>query len=221
MKYRQIPQVLLISAAVLAFACAAPATENIDPDNDGSQYSYGENVGWFNWEPNTGDGVEVTGTQLTGYIWAENIGWINMSPTAYGGVTNDGAGNLSGYAWGENVGWINFSPTYGGVTIDAKGTIEGWAWGENIGWIHLQSSVYVTIAMTGTNQYTLTWNSVLNYIYHVLTSDDLDSWTTADDNVVGGDGTTDWVDTTAAVKKFYKVKQASPPGYRVKTAWRP
>ena len=110
----------------------------------------------------------------------------------------------------------------GGVAIDSRGTIEGWAWGENIGWIHLQSSIYLTIAKTGTNQYTLTWNSVLNYIYHVFTSDDLDSWTVADDNVVGGHGSTDWIDPAPpAVKRFYKVKQATPPGYRVKTAWRP
>jgi hypothetical protein len=44
-----------------------------------------------------------------GLVWAENIGWINLSPVSYGGVFNDGAGNLSGYAWGENVGWINFN----------------------------------------------------------------------------------------------------------------
>ncbi len=96
-----------------------------------------------------------------------------------------------------------------------------WAWGENIGWIHLQSSIYLTIAMTGINQFMLTWNSVLNYVYYVLTSTDIQNWTVADSNVVGGDGTTNWIDTTSAVKKFYKVKQASPPAYRVKTAWRP
>ena len=26
--------------------------ENIDPNNDDSQYAYGENVGWVNFEPN-------------------------------------------------------------------------------------------------------------------------------------------------------------------------
>ena len=110
--------------------------ENIDPDNDGSQYAYGENVGWFNFEPSQGPGVTVSDSDLTGYVWAENIGWINLSPASYGGVLNDGTGLLSGYAWGENVGWINFDPTYGGVTIDAEGNFDGWAWGENIGWIN-------------------------------------------------------------------------------------
>lgn len=53
--------------------------ENIDPYDDGSQYAYGENVGWLNFEPNTGDGVQVAGYKLTGYVWAENVGWISMS----------------------------------------------------------------------------------------------------------------------------------------------
>ena len=53
--------------------------ENIDPDNDGSQYAY-----------------------------AENVGWLNFSPT-YGGVTIDLDGNFDGWAWGENIGWINFN----------------------------------------------------------------------------------------------------------------
>ena len=62
----------------------------------------------------------------------------NLSPN-YGGVVNDGDGNLSGYAWGENVGWINFAPMGGGVTIDDEGKFDGWAWGENIGWIHFNN----------------------------------------------------------------------------------
>lgn len=113
--------------------------ENIDPYDDGSQYAYGENVSWMNFEPSQGPGVTVSKTQLTGYVWAENIGWINLSPSSYGGVFNDGAGKLSGYAWCENVGWINFGPNYGGVTIGANGDFDGWGWGENIGWIHFQS----------------------------------------------------------------------------------
>jgi len=109
---------------------------NIDPDD---KFAYGENAGWLNFEPIEGPGVTVTDTEVTGYAWSENIGWINLSPTNYGGVTNDGDGNLSGYAWGENVGWINFAPTWGGVIIDDEGNFDGWAWGENIGWIHFQS----------------------------------------------------------------------------------
>jgi hypothetical protein len=126
---------------VLILLCSVTYAENIDPLDDDSQYAYGENVGWFNAEPNGdgGDGVAVDDSELTGYIWQENIGWTNLSPTSYGGVTNDGNGNLNGYAWGENVGWINFNPTNGGVTIDANGDFNGWAWGENIGWIHFKS----------------------------------------------------------------------------------
>ena len=122
-----------IVLGVLMFFSYSVYAENIDPLNDGSQYAYGENIGWLNFEPSLGPGVTVTTSQLTGYVWAENIGWINLSPTNYGGVFNDGTGNLGGYAWGENVGWINFSPTYGGVTIDTDGNFNGWAWGENIG----------------------------------------------------------------------------------------
>lgn len=81
---------------------------NINPDNDGQQYAYGENVGWLNLDhPTQGSGVNVSATGMAGFIWAENIGWINLSPAYYGGVVNDGDGSLSGYAWGENVGWIN------------------------------------------------------------------------------------------------------------------
>ena len=136
---------VIFSLVLLLFCSAGYAAENIDPDNDGFQYAYGENVGWLNTEPlgDGGPGVEVTNTVLTGYMWGENIGWINLSPTE-GGVVND-AGSLSGYAWGENVGWISFScentdscitADYG-VTIDpATGEFSGFAWGKNIGWIN-------------------------------------------------------------------------------------
>jgi hypothetical protein len=131
--------VLLLSTIIVLCAFGAHA-ENIDPDNDGSQYAWGENVGWLNLEPggDGGAGVEVSSAGLAGYIWGENIGWINVSP-ALGGVVNDGNGTLSGYAWGENVGWINFNPSGGGVYIDACGDFNGYAWGENIGWISFRS----------------------------------------------------------------------------------
>lgn len=122
--------------------------ENIDPDNNGSQYAYGENVGWFNFQPDQGPGVHASSSRLTGYLWQENVGWINLSPASYGGVNNDGNGNLSGYAWGENIGWINFAPNYGGVSIDENGDFQGWAWGENIGWIHLSSTSPVPYKVT-------------------------------------------------------------------------
>jgi hypothetical protein len=124
----------------LVLSCGNLCAENIDPYDDDSQYAYAENVGWLNFEPNAGDGVQVESDVLTGFVWAENIGWVNLSPSTYGGVFNDGNGNLTGFAWGENIGWINFDPTNGGVSIDAEGHFDGWAWGENIGWIHLQST---------------------------------------------------------------------------------
>ena len=115
----------LIIIAVWVVLCSVNLyAENIDPYNDDSQYTYGENVGWINFEPVYGNGVQVSSSAVTGMVWGENIGWINLSPATYGGVANDGNGNLSGYAWAENVGWINFSPTHGGVIIDADGNFS-------------------------------------------------------------------------------------------------
>lgn len=117
--------------------------QDIDPDNDGSRFAYGENIGWINFKPSQGPGVtlSVSGPigYLTGYAWGENIGWINFSPVG-GGVTFDpSTGVLSGYAWGENTGWINFAPSGGGVSIDACGDFNGYAWAENTGWISFRS----------------------------------------------------------------------------------
>ena len=141
--------VLLLGTVSVGFA------ENIDPNEDNSQYAWGENVGWLNFETSTGDGAQVASDKLTGYVWAENIGWINLScentdycGTVDFGVTNDGAGNLSGYAWSENAGWISFScdnmascrKVDYGVTIDFDGNFSGYAWGENIGWINFDSA---------------------------------------------------------------------------------
>ncbi|MHC4575587.1 MAG: hypothetical protein ACYS76_15950 [Planctomycetota bacterium] len=137
---------------LVAFWTALASAENIDPNDDGSQYAYGENVGWFNFEPNRPEpnvGATVSDYNVTGLIWAENIGWVNLDPNDVDpntGVHNDGTGQLSGLAWGQNVGWINFDPrvpadpNHYGVTIDHDGNFDGWAWGENIGWIHFQST---------------------------------------------------------------------------------
>jgi hypothetical protein len=132
--------ILEVIAVCVLLCCSNLPAENIDPYRDDSQYAYGENVGWLNFEPGAGDGVHVTSDGLSGFVWAENIGWINLSPESYGGVFNDGHDNLSGFAWAENAGWINFSPQYGGVTIDKRGYFSGWAWGENIGWINFNSA---------------------------------------------------------------------------------
>ena len=133
-------KIIAILTILLSLECSI--AENIDPYNDNMQYAWSENTGWLNFEPDTGNGVQVQRDSLTGFIWSENIGWINLSPMAYGGVFNDGNGNLSGYAWSENVGWINFNPVVAGdptdygVKIDIDGTFFGYAWSENIGWIN-------------------------------------------------------------------------------------
>lgn len=120
---------------------------NINPLNDGSQYAWGENVGWINFNPTTGPGVTVTDTDVTGFAWSENLGWINLNPIN-GGVINDGNGNLSGSAWAENGGWVNFAPTGAGVTIDISGLFHGKAWGENIGWISFESAGAVPFSLS-------------------------------------------------------------------------
>jgi len=149
----RLPIVVALALAVTGFAAA----ENIDPVNDGSQYAWGENVGWLNAEPggDGGNGVTVTDSGLSGWMWSENTGWVSFScadtsscGTHSFGVTND-AGTLAGFAWAENVGWISFScantsscgtAAYG-VTIDqVTGVFSGEAWGENIGWIRFFSS---------------------------------------------------------------------------------
>jgi len=131
--------------------------ENVDPLNDGSQYAWGENIGWLNAEPggDGGNGITVTDGGLSGWMWGENSGWISLSCVNTGscgsvpyGVTND-AGTLAGFAWAENAGWISFScantascgtASYG-VTIDqASGVFSGEAWGESVGWVRFFSA---------------------------------------------------------------------------------
>ncbi|MGR3177165.1 MAG: peptidoglycan DD-metalloendopeptidase family protein, partial [Candidatus Anammoxibacter sp.] len=103
----------------------ASSSGGIDPNTDNSQFAYGENGGWFNFEAANGD-VVVTASAVTGFVWAENIGWIHLNPTGgFGGVSNS-SGNLTGHAWSENVGWIHFRnvspPVAGG---GGGGTIDG------------------------------------------------------------------------------------------------
>ena len=145
----------IIAAVWIFLCCVGLWAENIDPHEDGSQYAYGENVGWLNFEPNTGDGVQAASDKLTGCVWAENVGWVSLScentlscGTVNYTVTNDGNGNLSGYGWGENIGWVSFScgntgscgTVDYGVTIDTGGAFEGYAWAPNIGWIRFDST---------------------------------------------------------------------------------
>ncbi|MFH2066760.1 MAG: putative metal-binding motif-containing protein [Pseudomonadota bacterium] len=153
MKSKYFKQSLFVILAILLLVYSPSFAENIDPDNDDSQYAWGENVGWLNLEPNGdgGQGIDVGDRLITGYIWGENIGWINLAPINGGGVINDGDGNLSGFAWGENIGSINFAPVGGGVVIDpVTGVFSGYAWGENIGWINFSpNSVKVKTSWRG------------------------------------------------------------------------
>src|SRR3990167_11064922 len=98
--------VLLIISVMIGIGVVTVCGENIDPDNDDSQYAYGENVGYLNFEPsgNGGPGAEVTNSAVTGYVWGENIGWINLSPVSYGGGGKKGAGHFSCFSWGGGVG---------------------------------------------------------------------------------------------------------------------
>jgi hypothetical protein len=157
---------IILISVILMLCYTMSYAENIDPDDNGSQYAYGENLGWFNAEPggDGGDGVEVADAKLTGYAWAENIGWVSLScentyscGTVDYGIANDGSGKLSGYAWGENVGWISFSCENTGScgTVDYRVIIDpvtskfsGQAWGENIGWTTFRSTGSVPFGVT-------------------------------------------------------------------------
>lgn len=176
MKTYRLIMMLLLLICVTSLVVA----ENIDPYDDDSQYAYGENIGWLNFEPSQGPGVTVSATGLTGYAWAENIGWIILScvntascQTVSYGVTNDGNGNLAGYAWAENVGWISFSCSNTSscdtvnyrVTIDAEGHFKGWAWSENVGWIHLSSTSPVAY---GVQVCVVTLDDLQNFANHWL-----------------------------------------------------
>ena len=154
-------RLMSIISLLMMLMASISLSENIDPYDSNNQYSWAENIGWLNFEPDTGDGVQVESDKLTGFIWAENIGWISLScentsscGTVNYGITNDGNGNLSGYAWAENVGWISFScdntgscgTVNYGVTIDSEGNFDSWAWGENIGWINFGLTNYYVVA---------------------------------------------------------------------------
>lgn len=155
---RLVPLVLrAVVALIMSFTSAVVLAENIDPDNDGSQYAYAENAGWMNAEPSGdgGPGLEVGDFTLTGWMWGENTGWISLScqnTVSCGavnyGVTNNGDGILSGSAWSEKEGWVSFScansascgaASYGVTIGPFTGIFSGRAWAENIGWITFAS----------------------------------------------------------------------------------
>ena len=81
---RRLPSLrpgLVTILLVFFVAVSDPRAENIDPGNDGSQYAYGENIGWLNTQPlgPGGWGVQVDDFELTGWMWGENVGWASLS----------------------------------------------------------------------------------------------------------------------------------------------
>jgi len=137
----------LLTAFTLTVSWSPLQAENIDPLDNGSQYAWGENVGWINAEPagNGGPGMQLGDFHVSGWLWGENIGWISLTCENTGscesmpyGVRHDGTGALFGMAWAENAGWIDFGT---GVFVDpSTGELSGYAWGENIGWISFRSN---------------------------------------------------------------------------------
>jgi hypothetical protein len=107
-----------------------------------NRYAWSENIGWIDFGTTQGN-VQITDTEITGYVYSPKIGWIslhcindNSCATVSFRVSNDGQGNLSGYAYSENAGWIDFNPQETtGVSIDASGNFSGYAYGSKIGWI--------------------------------------------------------------------------------------
>jgi len=103
----------------------ATASETVGTVNLGSQYAWGENIGWVNFAPKAGgnySGLQINDSAVTGYAWSSAVGWINFSPTNSGqGVTNTTSGQLGGSAWVSGMGWLPMS----GVTINSSGKFTG------------------------------------------------------------------------------------------------
>lgn len=114
---------------IIIFTCLiglqASASENIGTVINGSQYAWGENIGWVNFAPKTSgnySGLTITDNAVTGYAWSSILGWINFSPTNSGqGVTNTPSGQLGGNAWISGLGWLSMN----GVTINSVGKFTG------------------------------------------------------------------------------------------------
>jgi hypothetical protein len=146
-------RLLTLIALIVSGLSSAWAVEDVDPDNDGSQYAWAGNLGWINAEPlgNGGPGWNLTDDAASGWLWSANAGWISLSCENTGscgnvdyGVVHDGAGGLGGYGWAPNVGWVSFScvntASCGSVdyavSIDPVSyEVSGFAYAPNVGWI--------------------------------------------------------------------------------------
>ena len=52
----------LLAAVLMLWVSGSPSAENVDPTADGSQYAWGEHIGWLNAEP---QGEGAMGVQVT------------------------------------------------------------------------------------------------------------------------------------------------------------
>lgn len=91
------------------------------------EYAWSNQIGYIDFR-----NITITDSTVSGYAWATNSGFINFAPADFGGVVNDGHGNLSGSAWGEQLGWIDFD----GVVIGSDGIFTGTATGTLVGTIN-------------------------------------------------------------------------------------
>jgi len=96
------------------------ASETNGTINSSYKFAWGENLGWVNMAPQTGGGLSITDSAVTGYAWTSAAGWLNFSAD---GVTNTSEGVLGGSAWSSQKGWIDFT----GVTINSSGVFTGTA----------------------------------------------------------------------------------------------
>ena len=144
--------VCALCLAQTAFAIRTPST--IDPTN---RFSYGANIGFMDWRPETGDGIVIGRYINFGWIYSANVGWIRMSYAFYAadgirfsntsaedwGVntykdpSSPGELYLRGFAYGANIGWINFENTGNPRIMLSNGRLRGYAWSANCGWINL------------------------------------------------------------------------------------
>lgn len=152
-------------ALLLATAPANSAT-NIDPVY---KYSYGANIGWFDWTGDGSTGALFSENYATGWIYSANCGWIRLSSGApanrlsfsntsandwgvnIDAVSDPGNYLLSGYAYSANIGWINFNvvdqtgesqrPRISKTT----GILLGYAWSPNCGWISLDGGTFAYV----------------------------------------------------------------------------
>lgn len=142
--------------AGLAIMCLTNRIQAAATISSTNAYTWGANIGYLNWRPDSANGVSIGAYILQGYIYGANVGWINVgggnaanhiqyqnnSATDFGvnftlDPDNPGHGLLRGYAYGANIGWINFEDTGNPYVVLSNGQLRGYVWSANCGWINL------------------------------------------------------------------------------------